>query len=254
MPNDKVNPMKRFSNRVDDYIKSRPSYPEAIITFMQNELGLIPEDKIADIGSGTGKLSELLLKNPNMVYCVEPNKEMREAAEKMLKGFPNFISINGTAENTGLEPKCIRFITCAQAFHWFNHEKAKSEFERILLSDGWVVLIWNSRVIDSSNFMKDYEKFLLEFSVDYSQVNHKNIGEKILNNFFSNYRNIIFPYSQIFDFKGLRSRLLSSSYIPSETNARYSVMMDGLKDLFEKYEIDGNVEFIYNTEIYFGRM
>ncbi len=248
------NPLNRFSNRVNDYVKSRPSYPAEIMKFIVNDLGLEQSDKIADIGSGTGKFSELLLKNKNVVYCVEPNNEMRKAAEKLLSGYRNFISINGEAENTGLDNNCVKFVTCAQAFHWFNHEKVKAEFLRILIPDGWVILIWNSRIIDSTNFMKDYEELLLNFSIDYSQVNHKNIDERILDRFFRNYKLKIFPYSQSFDFEGLKSRLLSSSYAPKEDHPKYRGMLDALENIFNKNNVGGNVEFIYNSEVYFGKI
>ncbi len=247
-------PLIRFSDRVIDYIKSRPSYPAEILNLLVNECGLLQSDRIADIGSGTGKFSELLLKNNNVVFCIEPNKEMREAAEKIFNGCTNFISINGTAEDTGLDSHSVRFVTCAQAFHWFNHEKVKKEFSRILVPDGWIILIWHSRIVNSTSFMKDYEQLLLTFSLDYSQVNHKNIGEEILNRFFKNFKLKTFPYSQSFDFEGLKSRLLSSSYAPNEGNSRYQAMIDELKRIFDKNNVSGNVEFIYNTEVYFGKL
>jgi len=248
------NPLQRFSNRVEEYIKSRPSYSAEIMNFLTYELGMIPPDKIADIGSGTGKFSELLLKNNNVVYGVEPNEEMRKAAERLLAGYKNFISIHGTAEDTGLRAQSVRFITCAQAFHWFNHNKVKIEFKRILMPAGWIVLVWNSRIIDSTGFMQDYEKLLLNFSIDYSTVNHKNIDKQILDSFFSGYKLRAFPYSQSFEFGGLKSRLLSSSYAPKEDNPNYQPMIDELENIYNKNKIEEKVEFIYNTEVYYGKI
>ncbi len=135
------NSTTRFSNRVDNYVKYRPHYPAAVIDYLKKEKVLKDNYVIADIGSGTGISSELFLKNGNTVYGIEPNKEMREGGEKYLSGFKNFISINGTAEDTTLKENSIDVITAGQAFHWFDMVKAKKEFKRILKTNGYVVLI-----------------------------------------------------------------------------------------------------------------
>lgn len=254
MQSHQTDPLKRFSSRVENYVKYRPGYPQEMMEFLKNNLNLKPSDRIADIGSGTGILSEMLLKNNNIVYAVEPNKEMREAAEKLLNGRSNFISIDGTAESSGLDSNSIDLITSAQAFHWFNHDKAKIEFNRILKNDGLVVLIWNSRVIDSGLFMIEYEKLLLEFSTDYTKVNHTNIDKNVFEKFFKNYQEVIFSNKQLFDFDGLKGRLLSSSYAPDKNSAAHSPMMDKLEKLFNEHQRNGTVDFIYNTEVYYGKL
>ncbi|HVO73483.1 MAG TPA: class I SAM-dependent methyltransferase [Ignavibacteriaceae bacterium] len=255
MNNDIPDPKKRFSSRVDNYVKYRPSYPSGIINFMQKELAIDKTKSISDIGSGTGIFTELLLKNNYVVYAVEPNDEMRHAAEKMLGSYPNFKSINGSAEKTGLDAGSIDLITAAQAFHWFQIDKAKKEFKRILRSNGWTILIWNTRANDASPFMKTYEDFLLKESVDYAKVSHTNIDEKELKNFFTfDYNKKEIPSKQVFDFEGLKGRVLSSSYMPDEKAAGFVKMMNSLTDLFDTHNENGFVEFIYKTEMHFGRL
>jgi ubiquinone/menaquinone biosynthesis C-methylase UbiE len=127
---------KRFSNRVENYVKYRPHYPQEIINFLSEEIGLNSEKTIADIGSGTGISAELFLENGNKVYGIEPNKEMREAAEIYLEKYKYFISVNGTAEDTLLENDSMDIVLAGQAFHWFDVEKAKKEFKRILKGRG----------------------------------------------------------------------------------------------------------------------
>ena len=70
-------PTERFSDRVDDYLRYRPSYPGELIDLMRVEMGLRPDHTVADIGSGTGILSALLLAHGNTVIGVEPNRAMR---------------------------------------------------------------------------------------------------------------------------------------------------------------------------------
>ncbi len=254
MSNFEIDPQKRFSNRVKNYVKYRPKYPGIILDFIKHKLNLQNENIVADIGSGTGISSELFLKNGNTVYGVEPNKDMRETAEKLLKDYPNFISVNGTAESTTLKSKSIDFIVSAQSFHWFNLEKSKEKFLRILQPPGYVILLWNSRVNDASLFLSEYEDLLLKYAIDYKQISHKNIDGKILDNFFNSYEVRHFPNSQTFDFEGLKGRLLSSSYTPTKDHANYKPMIGQLKNIFERNNKFGKVEFIYNTELYFGRL
>jgi hypothetical protein len=93
---------QRFSNRVQDYVRYRPSYPAAVLEFLGEQCGLHRERVIADIGSGTGLLSKLFVENGNHVYGVEPNPEMKAAGDEFLHSCPNFASVSGSAEATGL--------------------------------------------------------------------------------------------------------------------------------------------------------
>jgi ubiquinone/menaquinone biosynthesis C-methylase UbiE len=252
----KQNSTTRFSDRVEFYIKYRPHYPAEILGVFGNELGLTSSSFIADVGSGTGFLSEMFLDNGNRVYGVEPNKEMREAAEKLLKNYWKFRSVNGSAEETTLPRRSIDFITVGQAFHWFDIEKARVEFTRILKPDGWLVLIWNERLADATPFLQAYERILLKYSINYQQVNHRNVNNQILDSFFGKgkYGIKIFKNSQEFDFKGLKGRLLSSSYIPMEEHSQYESMITELKVIFKSHKKAGRICFEYDTKVYFGKL
>src|SRR5262249_44040345 len=142
-------PTRRFSSRVENYVRFRPGYPKEIITMLKSECGLNSQSVIVDIGSGTGKLTELFLENGNPVFGVEPNQDMREAGERLLKSFPNFKSVGATAEETTLPNACAEFIVAGQAFHWFDRARCRKEFGRILRPGGWAVLVWNDRKTQS---------------------------------------------------------------------------------------------------------
>src|SRR5438034_6729060 len=168
------NPLQRFSTRVDNYVKYRPGYPSEILELLRRNCALTNDSVIADIGSGTGKLSELFLKNGNRVYGVEPNEAMRVSSEALLARYPNFVSIPARAESTTLDSETIDLVTAGQAFHWFDREKTRREFTRILKPAGWVVLIWNERRLDSTPFLREYERLLLKYGTDYQVVRHEN--------------------------------------------------------------------------------
>ncbi|PYS30033.1 MAG: SAM-dependent methyltransferase, partial [Acidobacteria bacterium] len=132
----------------------------AVTDLLTEECGLTQQSIIADIGSGTGILSELFLKNENQVLGVEPNAPMREAGERLLERYSKFKSIEGAAEATTLLDDSVDFVSAGQAFHWFDQKLARDEFSRILKPSGCVVLIWNERRIDSTPFLRAYEQIL----------------------------------------------------------------------------------------------
>lgn len=255
MPADSsLDPTERFSNRVDYYIRYRPHYPAAVLDFLTAELPLSPEAFVADIGSGTGILAEMFLSNGNPVFGVEPNPEMRAAAEALLKAYPHFHSVNGRAEATTLAATSIDVITAGQAFHWFQAGQARQEFRRILKPGGWVVLVWNDRRPKASPFMREYEQLLHDYIGEYEQVSCHNADQAVLADFFSRYARQDFPNYQEFDHEGLRGRLLSSSYAPLPGHPDHEPMLAGLRRIFEAHQSGGLVRFVYETEVYYGRL
>ena len=246
---------KRFSNRVENYLRFRPNYPKQILDFIKTDCGLTVESIIADIGSGTGFLAEVFLANGNRVFGIEPNKEMREAGDQFLKKYSLFTSMAATAEETTLAPNSVDFITAGQAFHWFDRTRCRAEFKRILRPAGWIVLVWNDRRTDATPFLRDYEQLLLNCSTDYKQVDHKQVDAAVLHDFFEadpTERSV--PNFQHFDFPSLTGRLLSSSYVPAAGEPGYDQMLSELKKLFETYQEEGRVIFEYDTRVFYGRL
>lgn len=221
-----------------------------MVSYFLDEKILMPGYVIADIGSGTGISAEIFLKENYEVIGVEPNIDMRDAAERLLSGFKNFKSINGTAEETTLSDDSVDLIICAQAFHWFDAGKSREEFKRILKKDKYTSLIWNVRREDT-DFLKDYESLLQKFGTDYKEVKHNNITNDVIQKFFSNDMEIkVFYNVQMFDFEGLKGRLLSSSYAPNENDSKNSIMLKNLKEIFEKHQSNGKIAFEYDTAVY----
>lgn len=274
------NSTTRFSDRVEDYVKYRPHYPEAILSYLQTTYGFGPSWTVADIGSGTGISTELFLRNGNTVFAVEPNAEMRAKAEELLAGYAGradergrraepvdagqagpgvaagrrglFVSVDGTAEATGLGPESVELIVAGQAFHWFDVAKSRAEFSRILKPGGLVALIWNER-LTGSPFELDYEALIRRYSTDYQKVDHRNITDNVIGAFFSPAAFVltIFPNEQRFDLTGLKGRLLSSSYIPKE-GPEHTAMTQDLEQLFGHYQSGGQVRVGYDTKVYTG--
>lgn len=248
-------PETRFSDRVENYVKYRPSYPQAVFDWLNEQTGLGTGSLVADVGSGTGISTAMFLKQGCEGYAVEPNLEMRQAAERLLADYPKFHSVVGTAETTTLPDQSVEFAAAAQAFHWFDPEKTRAEFQRILKPNGWIVLIWNVRQLDTTPFLRDYENLLITHGTDYTAVRHENIGQEKLGAFFGNgaYRKQAFGNVQQFDFEGLKGRLLSSSYAPAEGKPGHEEMIADLEIIFQKHSFNGQVSIEYTTEIYLGK-
>jgi len=247
--------VERFSNRVENYIKYRPGYPPEVLQLFNDEMHLTPSSVLADIGSGTGISSRLFLENGNTVYGVEPNAAMRAAATRLLKNCPNYKPVEGTAEYTTLPDDSVNIVFAAQAFHWFEPEKTRIEFKRITTDDGFVALVWNERQLDTTPFLREYEHFLLANAGDYEKVRHENVTAEKLEGFFqTNFAKRTFANEQIFDFEGLRGRMLSSSYMPSETDARFTEVESRLRKLFEKHAENGKIAILYDTNVYYSQI
>lgn len=247
---------QRFSNRVDNYVRYRPTYPAGVLSVLGAATGFSPESVIADIGSGTGISAELFLQNGNVVYGVEPNADMRRAAEEQLKKYPKFHRVAAQAEATTLANGCVDYVVAAQAFHWFDRQKTSVEFGRILKPRGWLVLMWNSRRLDSTPFLRDYESFLQRYSIDYGKVNHQNVDAAVLREMFDGgqFESRKIDNEQRLDFEGLKGRVLSSSYMPTESHATYQAMINELARIFAEHAQNGEVCIEYDTELYFGRV
>ncbi len=245
---------QRFSSRVADYLRYRPGYPAAVLHLLRDACGLRSSHTIAEIGSGTGFLSELFLKNGNRVYGIEPNEAMRRAGEDYLADHDNFLSIDGSAESTTLEPATIDFITAAQAFHWFDPAATRREFARILKPAGWIVVLYNDRQMDTP-FASAYEDLLVRFGKDYQRVRASYPEERAMKDFFGGaVSQHSVPNEQVLDWDGLVGRLRSSSYAPQEGDGNYEPMMAALQDLFRANERDAQVRMEYSTHVYFGRL
>jgi ubiquinone/menaquinone biosynthesis C-methylase UbiE len=250
-----ADPISRFTTRVENYAKYRPTYPSIIINLLENGCGLTETSVIADVGSGTGILSKIFLRNGNTVLGVEPNEQMRKSAETLLGSYKQFKSIDGTAEATTLQSNSIDIVTAAQAFHWFDLTQARAEFARILKPKGWVVLIWNERRLNSTPFLRAYEQLLLQYGTDYQKVRHENVTKRIAD-FFAPHRFRLETLDNIqsFDFDGLLGRLLSSSYTPEPDHPNFERMIAKLRKVFDEHQQHRTITFEYDTRVYYGQL
>lgn len=250
-----TDPTSRFSSRVEDYVRYRPGYPDGLMDLLAAECGLAPDWTVADVGAGTGILTELLLKNGNPVFAVEPNGAMRGAGEDLLSHYPNFTSVAGTAERTGLGSGSVDLVAAGQALHWFDAQASRAEFERVLRGEGWVAFVWND-VKSEAPLAVDYEGLRVRHGTDYEQVGRHGGGAGVVERFFGGtpYRTRTLENRQVLDLKGFKGRLASSSYVPSAGEPGFEEMMEDAAEVFTRHETDGAIVFPYETKVYYGTL
>jgi SAM-dependent methyltransferase len=250
---DPLDSRRRFTERVRDYVRYRPSYPETLIDSLFGAVGEAHEIEIADIGSGSGIFTRLLLERGAKVFGVEPNTAMRAAAESELSAEDRFVSIDGEAEKTGLDAESVDLVTAAQAFHWFNNARTLTEFARILRPGGQLALIWNRRRLEEP-FQHAYDALLREFCADYESVNHQRLDDRDFNDCFESGRMRIsnFENHQLLELDGLLGRLKSASYCPPENSPTWAALRAELEHLFAQHARAGVLEFAYESRLYLG--
>ena len=246
---------ERFTGKAEIYKKYRPSYPKELIDYLYSQIGFNKNSVIADIGSGTGIFSRLLLERGSTVYCVEPNEDMRRTAENDLVEFTNFTSVNGSDKNTGLYDKSLDFITAAQAFHWFDRQLFKQECRRILKPIGKIVIVYNGP--EDCEFIKKRDTISEKYAVgDKKGFQQRGESPEDYNDFFADgfYENKTFKNDLQFDRDSFIGRDLSRSYTPKEEKdpEKYYGLVRELGELFDEYSVNGILNFPHFTVSYVG--
>lgn len=246
-----------FGLVAEDYARYRPGYPAGVLDELRRVCGMTADWTVADVGSGTGNLARLFLEAGHQVAGVEPNREMREAAEGLLAKYPAFCSVNAPAESIPLDPQSIDLITVGQALHWFDADKARAEFLRILRPGGWVAVLWNDRLGDATPFTMEYS------AVTNAMADQRPPLQAAISPFHTGLDCIFagltphlvsFPHTQRLDLEGLLGRARSSGFIPQPGEPCHDEFTARMMDLFARHECEGAVEFHYVTRLHCGHL
>ena len=245
----------KFDGKADVYEKSRPSYPDIAVREIIRRCGLNGESVIADIGAGTGKLSRCFLPIVKTVYCVEPNAGMRAAAEQQLSQYDNFVSVNGSAENTTLSEHCAELITAAQAFHWFDTEKFRNECVRIGKLGAKAALIWNFRC-PQSGINRENAEIFRRFCPGFTGFSGgEDFDMSKIDAFFKKgYERLEYDNPLAYSMESFIGRALSASYSLKNGDRDFEEYTDALKELFARYSSGGIVVVPNITNVYIGEI
>ena len=238
-----IHPSARgFALAADVYERARPDYPGDAVDWIVEALDLAPDSHVVDVGAGTGKFARQLAARGVRITGVEPIAEMRALFEQTV---PNATAVAGTAESTTLDDEVADAVTVAQAFHWFDSERAPRELHRILRPGAGVALIWNLRD-ESQPIQQAYAELLRPYKgKDYPERGRhaQPLQESPL---FGDVEEREFAYSQTMDADGLVARTASVSFVaqlPEDERAALLVRVRALAPA-------GTFEFPYVTKVF----
>jgi SAM-dependent methyltransferase len=245
-----------YATRAEHYAKHRPRYPAELLQILTKECGLSPDWVIADVGSGTGLLTELFLENGNAAFGVEPDQAMREAGEHYLRAYSEFRSVAGTAEDTTLAENCTDIVTVGQTFHWFDLVQAKAEFRRILRPGGWVAVVWYQPAHDGSPFLRAQSEVMQRHVRPLTQPPRNRLDDATLSWFLGEERSDTRAVEsfEMLGLDGVKGAALSSAYAPEPGGAASEAMMTELTELFEQHQRDGQVHIPITFRLCVGRI
>jgi len=250
-----VDPRELFTSRAENYAKFRPSYPDDVREAIESWCGLRFDSVVADVGSGTGIFSDFIAPCAT-VYAIEPNSEMRAVAEATHVNDSWFRSIEGCAEALNIPDSSVDLVTAAQSFHWFDPEKSRAEFIRVLKPPGWVALVWNVRTVAKTPFQIAYEEFLRSHAPRYTGAQHDKDEAARIEGFFGSsvFQKYSFENPQFLFWEELLGRAMSASYFPLPGDPNHEPAITALQQLFETHKQGGRVDFDYSTELFLGKI
>lgn len=244
-----------FSPKVGDYAASRPDYPAALFEMLATEGGLTAAATVADVGAGTGLLTQGLLRLGCRVVAVEPNADMRRAADRLLSGAANYRSVEGSAEAMPLADGSVDLITAAQAFHWFEVDRARQEFLRVLKPAGQVALIWNDRGMSGDPLNQALEDLCTRFGGARRGALAARDEQSDVPRFFGAVRprEYGWPHAHRLDEKRFLALIFSRSYIPARDTDEGRAVADAARAVFRRFATGNTVEVRYRTVTFLGR-
>jgi ubiquinone/menaquinone biosynthesis C-methylase UbiE len=243
-----------YDNRVEYYLKYRPGYPDQYVSDLIKLKILQKSDVIVDMGCGTGLLAEIFLRNRNKVIGIEPNLEMRQAAENYLKKYLpiSFKCLNGKAESSTLDPISVNHIVCGESFHWFETHSAIKEFQRILIPNGYL-MIFSNWEYKNTDFAKQFNLIIQKHQFE---SNVKPPPKIEWNQIFHNgkYEKIQYPMRKEMNFEQILGYALSLSRTPLPGDKAYEFFKNELKNAFNRFEKNTKILFEFKTKLKFGKL
>jgi SAM-dependent methyltransferase len=230
-----------------DYEAARPSYPPAVVAWFVDTMELLPTKRLCDLAAGTGKFTRLLVDHADVV-ALEPIAGMREQFRAVL---PNTPLASGTAEALPLRDESLDAITVAQAWHWFDSDRAFAEVHRVLRPNGWVGAVWNARD-RSVPWVNDVWSIMdrLERSAPWRSHDAERDAQ------FQDvpgFRPVVrgeFRHDQAITREGVVKRVASVSHVAVLDPVAKETVLDEVREVLARLRSDGDLKLPYRVDCY----
>ncbi|HEY2039778.1 MAG TPA: class I SAM-dependent methyltransferase [Edaphobacter sp.] len=248
--------VQRFAGKATVYAQYRERYaPEILLPRLRAWCGLTPAWKVADVGAGTGMLSDVFLANGNHVLAIEPNDDMRQMCADLHKGESNLEVIAGTAEAAGLEESSVEMVTAGRALHWFDLDRAMVEFRRILKPEGWFASIAFGRRESGREENERFELLLRDYTKDHESTRTSYEAYRRLDDFLvRDFHHEEITSSMKLDWDALYGMAMSISHSPRVEDESYVPFERDLRAYFDHFASEGVVTWETRYWINVGRL
>jgi SAM-dependent methyltransferase len=211
------------------YDRARPSYPPDAVAWLIDILRIGLGARVCDLAAGTGKLTRLLAPAGADLFAVEPVEGMSAVLREAL---PHVPVVSGTAEALPLRDASVDAVTVAQAFHWFDGDKAFAELARVVRSAGRVGIIWNARDrtvdwVDKVWGIVDREERNAPWR-DHEHWRDSALGDR---HGFDELHEATFRHAQVITPEGVVERIASVSHIAALPEPRHGEVLDEVREL-----------------------
>jgi SAM-dependent methyltransferase len=230
--------------RPEIYERGRPGYPDGVV----DALAITTDTRVLDLGCGTGKFTRLVAHAHTI--GVEPLATMLEGFRAARLDVP---VVAGAAEAIPVRDARIDVVTCASAFHWFDHSRALPEIHRVLGPDGRLGIIWNRRdKLDgwAAEFWQITEKHRGDTPGYRSGTWREALESSPL---FGPIEEHWFDHTQRIDREGLLARIASISFIETlPDDVRVGVLAQAVRFLDSHPDTKGRTTFAlpYHSVVY----
>lgn len=218
-----------FDAGANAYDRARPSYPPDAVEWLVETLGIAPGHRVCELAAGTGKLTRLLVPAGADLFAIEPVEGMWRV---LVDSLPQLPVAAGAAESLPLRDASLDAVTVAQAFHWFDADRAFAELARVLRPGGRVGLIWNARDrtvewVDRVWGIMDREERDAPWR-DHEHWRDSALGNR---NGFGELHEATFHHQQSISPEGVVERIASVSHIAALPEPRHTEVLDEIREL-----------------------
>jgi SAM-dependent methyltransferase len=222
---------RAFGAQAEAYERGRPGWPADTVAALLERWG---GGRVVDLAAGTGKLTRILVEHAEVI-AIEPVDGMRAVLEREV---PAARTLTGTAEAIPLDDESVDAVFVAEAFHWFDLERAPAEIARVLRPGGHLAVLFNRLEGDEADWMKELFEVVTRYGLPQERLPSKVAWREALAAQFGALAVEEGRHEQTVDREQLVAQLASFSWIGGLPPDRLAAALDAARAVLEGRGID----------------